>query len=118
MWLCFAALTFVAYIVLVLTASGDLGLRWTVGFVMFGSPTMLIGAGSAIVLTRRGHNGSLPSFRTVVSLSLVAWGMATMALELGASTEYLAAALFWIAAPTLVSAAAAFAIRTPHAQVT
>lgn len=110
-WLCFAALTFVAYIVLVLAGSGGVGLLWIVGFVVIGWPTMAIGATTAIVLPRTGRNRTSPSFRAVVSLSLLGWGAAAMALELGTTTEYLPAALLWIAAPTVVAAGSIFGAR-------
>ena len=108
-WLIFAALTFAAYLVLALTGSGD-GV-WIVGFVIVGWPTLAAGVAATIFVSRRGGSRGAPSFATVVALSLVAWGVAATALELIATTEYIAATLLSIVLPTGLGVAALFAIR-------
>jgi hypothetical protein len=111
-WLGFALAMFALYVALVvLTGSGDRGLVWIVGFVIVGWPTLAVGAVAAVIRTRTGHEGTAASFRAVVGWSLLAWGAAAMTLELGTTTDYVPAAILWIAVPTLLGAASAFAVR-------
>ncbi len=117
LWLSFAAVTFAAYLIVVGTGSGDLGLRWIVGFVIVGWPTLAIGATAAFVLTRGDHERTTPSFPVVVAWSLIAWGVAALALEIGTTREYIPASVVWIALPTAVGAAAVLATRARAAHL-
>ena len=104
LWLSFAGVTFAGYVILVGSGSHDLGLRWIVGFVLVGWPTLAVGVTAALILPRVGREPVAPSFRVVVASSLAAWGVAALALEVGTTREYIPASLLWIALPTAVSA--------------
>jgi hypothetical protein len=105
LWLSVAAVTFVAYIAVVIAGSGDLAALWIVGFVLVGWPTMIAGVLAALAATRRADPAA-PAFLRMVGLSLLAWGAAAVTIELVTSREYVPATLLWMAAPTALSSVA------------
>ena len=112
-WTAFALATFALYVALVvLTGSGDRGLLWIVGFVVVGWPTLAIGVAAALI-SRRTVRHRPPSSK-VLAVSMLAWGLAAMALEVSTTTDYVAATLLWMGLPTALASVAALVAGGPR----